>query len=253
MPSVIVSWKGRCLSRTKQSDLCGFISRLAEVSHGLYENPPEVKLFNKRIEGRILLSKSLLPKLPSDVLPSEVATIRATSLDFDLHEQFFGYSRANKMYGRSLILARSIQLHGIEFHLYDPRDSEDRVSFVFISHDTIPALNGKLVMVEDYNECQSYNYKEINQADWLLKTPDITLRYYLEEWFDVFLGWIKYFFIPDLYFWRYGDFPQYTELKEEWDKLAIVKSKTLLRNQLFDDLLKEFKSQAVLWKKYCEE
>ncbi len=43
----------------------------------------------------------------------------------------------------------------------------------------------------------------IRSADWYVCTPNIHLRYYLEEWSDILLIWVKYFLVSDLHYSRY--------------------------------------------------
>jgi hypothetical protein len=57
VPSVTVSWSGKCPNHTTQEDLCRKLEGLAELSHGYFEEPkPAVKYFDQTIEGEILLS-----------------------------------------------------------------------------------------------------------------------------------------------------------------------------------------------------
>jgi len=44
------------------------------------------------------------------------------------------------------------------------------------------------------------------------------MRYYLERWMDALLGSVKYFLIPDLWFWRYTDNPDYDKLSDLFDR-----------------------------------
>lgn len=241
MSSVIVGWKGKCHSQKKQKELCKFIDQLAEVSHSFYEEPPKVKHFDGYIEGEILLPGSLL-KFSPNRLPSEVEVVEAK-------EKIWNW-KTGKLEARVVkyFLLRKVHLYGIEFYLYDPRPNayKNRVSFVFLSHDKVPALNGKVVEVEDHDECQRYTTETIKQADWYLTEPSGILRYYLEPWFDYFLGWIKYFFIPNLYFWRREDLPGYSQLKRNLDEeLVGVNDKVYLRNKVFNDILEKFKSEAI--------
>ncbi|MEM2941643.1 MAG: hypothetical protein QW304_08875 [Thermoproteota archaeon] len=240
MASVKVMWKGKCRSQKKQKELCKFIEQLAEASHSFYEKPPKVKHFDCYIEGKILLSPSLLRFSPNRPL-SGAEMVEAK-------EEIWNW-KTGKLDTQVVRfpLLRKVYLYGIEFHLYDPRDGHNgRVSFVFPSHDKIPALNGKVVIAEDHDECQWYKSETIKQADWFLTQPSIILRYYLEQWFDYFLGWVKYFFIPNLYFWRYEGLPGYSQLKRKLDEELIrVKDRACLTNKVFNDILENFKSEAV--------
>jgi hypothetical protein len=100
-----------------------------------------------------------------------------------------------------------VTLNGLEFRLYDPRDfypGEDRVSFVFCVDDD-PQLDGLMAYVEDRQECRKYQNADIQRADYFLRTPHVHLRYYLEEWIDRLMGWVKYHYVENLRYWRYRD------------------------------------------------
>jgi hypothetical protein len=59
MPSVIAHWRGTC-PRGGQLELCKYIEQLPEVSHSFYETSPEIKRFDNKIRGRILLNSNLI-------------------------------------------------------------------------------------------------------------------------------------------------------------------------------------------------
>jgi hypothetical protein len=105
-------------------------------------------------------------------------------------------------------------LYGIEFRLYDGRKfypGDDRISFVFLRMNDCPELDGRIVYVEDKEECKKYYNPMLKGADWYLEKPHIHLRYYCEEWMDMLLAWVKYFYIPDLDYWRYVPLSGYEE------------------------------------------
>lgn len=229
-------WGGNCPRRETQLELCKYIEKLAEVSHSFYEISPEIKRFdNNKIRGIILLK----PDLIEDTLLIQ----HGVKMEETEEETWEDKTELVKW----PVLSEA-DLFGIEFHLYDPRDLyEDRMSFVFLSHE-IPVLNGLIVMVEDHNECAYYTSKTIQNADWYLTNPKIHLRYYLERWFDYLMGWIKYFFMPDLWYWRYGDMPGYDNVKETFDKLmSEVENERLLKEIVFEDILDRFEFEVVNW------
>ncbi|MBS7250206.1 MAG: tetratricopeptide repeat protein [Candidatus Freyarchaeota archaeon] len=235
MGSVIANWKGRCQQKEVQLELCKYIKKLASVSHSYYEVPPEIKWFNNKINGRILICPELVENA---LLTQQGVKIEETEEEADMLE----YIRVKWP------VLDEVHLFGIEFHLYDPRGPyEDRMSFVFTSHE-ISALNGLLVMVEDHKECQYYDSKTIQQADWYLARPKIHLRYYLENWFDYLMGWIKYFFIPDLWYWRYTEMPGYNDLKRKLDLLMPeAETNKLLKDIVFEDIFDSLDFMIIEW------
>jgi tetratricopeptide (TPR) repeat protein len=244
MGSVMAHWSGRCPRREDQSELCRHIEQLARASHSFYEKTPEIKKFNNKIKGSILLKPGLVEDA---LLIQHGVKMKETKEEADT------WHKIHKGVKTQLIrwpLLDEAHLFGIEFHLYDPRKLyEDRMSFVFLSHE-IPVLNGLIVMAEDHDECKEYYSETIQNLDWYLTTPRIHLRYYLENWFDYLMAWTKYFFIPDLYYWRYSDLPDYENLKQKLDMLVTeVENKERLRGIVFEDILERFEFEVIEWAK----
>jgi hypothetical protein len=155
---------------------------LGEFSHSFFKPiPPPIKQFDQTIAGDILVSKHLFPSLPSSPKLTSVS------------ERFFSL--------------QSVSLLGVEFRLYDGRnlyEGDDRMSFVFCVDDD-PQIDGLMVYVEEQAECRKYTDERIQRADYLLNVPHIHLRYYLEEWVDQLMGWVKYHHVKNLEYWRYED------------------------------------------------
>lgn len=155
---------------------------LGDLSHSFFKpTPPLVKHINQTIEGEILVSKYLFHSPPS--------TPKLTRVSERLYS------------------LRSVSLFGVEFQLYDGRGlypGDDRMSFVFCVDDD-PEIDGIMVYVEDRAECQKHTGQPIQQADYLLDVPHIHLRYYLEDWLDYLMGWVKYHYVENLDYWRGDD------------------------------------------------
>lgn len=240
MGSVGVRWSGHCTSREARLGLCKFVDELAKCSHSLFEDfeePPQIKYWDTTINGKILLPDRLL----------EETTANRCGIKLIETEEEVDYSGTTKLVKWPVL--DNVDLYGIEFNLYDPRGGSagEKMNFVFLLHEC-PEINGSLVIVEDHDECQYYNSVTIQQADWYLPPPSMRLRYYLENWFDYMMGWTKYFFIPDLFFWRYGDLKGYGDLKEKLDALLVeAKDKTSLQRAVFEDVLERFEYEAIEW------
>ena len=235
MPSVIVNWSGQCKERNVRLELFSYIKELAELSHSYYESPPTMTYFDESIiEGKILLSPNLIK--------SSARTIYSEIKERKLNIEVVPTGEEDEYF----LLLESVGLHGLEFHLYDPRELyEDRMSFVCLCCDELPHLDGQLVMVEDKEECQFYMHETVRQSDWHLLQPSIHLRYYLEGWVDYLLGWIKYFFIPNLHFWRYVDLPGYSEFRKKLSNYGNDTEKS--KKEIFLDIIEKFKSAASDW------
>jgi hypothetical protein len=79
-------------------------------------------------------------------------------------------------------------------------------------------LTGQLVEVHDHADCLTSQNETVQNADWYLTRPRIHLRYNLEEWTDLLFGTIKYFHVPDLWFWRYESNPNFDKLVEMFEE-----------------------------------
>jgi len=149
------------------------------------------------------------------------------------------------------LLARAVHLFGLEFRLYDRRNfyDDDRLSFVFASVAGCPELTGMLVYVEDQAECQYYKDSLIRSANWFLTRPRIHLRYYCEEWMDQLLAYVKRFYIPDLWYWRYQDLAGYDYHAEVFDRFYAVTA----REEVLSLLKANFTREVDEWERRRRE
>lgn len=249
MATVEVVYKGQCRSVKKQRELCRFLEPLAELSRGLYKPPHHVKRFDGYIEGDILISRSLL-KTPLKKLPQGIEILEEKRMD--LSPRTLEWEPVTSSY----VWLSRVHLYGLEFDLYDPRlvVNENRLSFVFVDHEKLPTLKGKIVLVEDQNECQRYSSLLVRHADWYLCTPSLWLRYLYEQWLDYLLGWVKYFFIPELYFWRRKELSGYDSLKQRLDEeVRKAGNKKHVKINVFNDIVEKFREEAALITKSVEE
>lgn len=179
MPSVVAYWSGRYPACAQRDELCLRMADLGKLSHSFFSPTPSIRRFDQTIAGDILLSRHIFPNPPSSP--------KLTRID----EEFYSLPR--------------ISLFGLEFSLYDGRElytGDDRISLVFCLDDD-PEIDGLLVYVEDLSECRKYEDARIKQADLYLAVPHLHLRYYLEDWLDYLIGGMKYYYIENLYYWRY--------------------------------------------------
>ena len=256
MGSVIVNWTGKCIDLVIQEYLCVKMKEMAELSHGFFKTPTPIRYFNHTIEGNILLGGNLLNE---NVSCKHLSKLHYT---FDNEEERKSYEMntalLNALFGEThsdtseqeqdkpkkvLFSINKVDLYGIEFRLFDARrlyPSDDRISFVFLRAPYCPELDGRLVYVEDYKKCKYYKCDLIKKADWFLTSPGIHLRYYCEKWMDKLLGWVKYFYIPDLDYWRYEQLQGYKEFSAYLDRC----DREMMRNIVFDNLKEDFKQSA---------
>jgi len=243
MPSVIVRWSGFCPRCPQRDDLLSRLGTLAALSHSYLGDTP-FRLFDETIEGNIVVSGNLLR---ADRRPT-LKRIREAEPDAGAGGiEFRAAGPLQPRQGKAkedLYVLRTARLRGLEFRLYDGRGlypDEDRVSFVFVDDPEHPELDGALVIVEDHAECLCYTSEFVQRADWFLTVPNIHLRYYLEEWMDLLLGWVKHFTIPDLWYRRYEELPHYEVYAE------MAAENTLLRDACFEALQDMFRQEVADW------
>ena len=259
----IIEWSGRCPSPRIQKELCEFLNQLAKLSQHFYKDPPKIRYFNNYIQGKIIIDteeifSSNSIKYPilaaSQLYPDEVSIINALERDI-FREIFIGKGAIKKKW----LQLKKVHVYGIEFHLYDG-SCGDKVNFIFLSHDKIPELNGEIVTIRRPHECVESEIciSQIRkQADYILTRPSFELKccFKISNWFYKFLGWVKYFFIPNLYFqyvwieWGLSeDLPSYEEFKDKLDREILnVKDKFLLKKKTFRYLIREFKKDIKKW------
>jgi hypothetical protein len=258
MPSVRVGWSGKCLIKEKQAQLTSFLSRLAARSEARLNGTapprpaflqmlvdqrtqaippvPTIRHFDEDIEGRVLLA-------PNVVADEAHLVAEAKRLGLSLVP-------VRPESDRLLLAVDRIRVRGIDFQLFDPRNlypGEDRVSFVFLASEAAPFLEGCLAQVTGRELCRLYDSPAVNSADWYLSAPSIHLRYYLEEWSDYFLAWVKYFSIPDLRYWRTEDLPRYEEIRSEFENAGGTADLEIFQAAVFEYLLERFDREADEW------
>jgi hypothetical protein len=141
----------------------------------------------------------------------------------------------------------AFRVHGIAFRLYDPRQlysDEDWLSFVFVDAPDLPELDGQIVHALPCNERAALDDHWFQTADWAFDTPSLHLRYYLEDWFDLLMTWVKIFFISDLEYWRGTVLNRYDELKQSVDRLIASDGREVARQAVFEYLLESFEEEA---------
>jgi hypothetical protein len=220
MPSVDVVWKGRCVNRQDQQELCEHLLRLAERSNRKF-----MSFFGEQVQTACLnVPKGKLNYLISSrVFGNETPPARIKAVEDGVY------------------LSEGLSLYGVEFPLYDPRNftppfglgTSNRVSFVFIRSDE-PGLDGRLVQI--YPVHKGHRLSAFSQM--VLVNPVVDLRYYLEGWMGKFLGWVKHFYMPDLYYWIWEDYPGYDAYRGKVSKDRVT------AEQHFDRLLEAFSEEA---------
>jgi len=251
MPSVIVTWAGRCFEDRKRQLLCSQLRELAHLSHSYFERPTPFRFFDGVLKGNILVSGALVP----GYIGTEETRVRghvpaASPGPIDI--RLAGPQPRAVQVSEELFHISRVKVYGIEFRLYDGRhlyDGEDRISFVFADSTAIPELNGHLVHVEDQEQCRDYTSDLVKEADWFLTKPHIHLRDYCEDWMDILLGWVRYFHIPHLNYWRWQRLSGYQTCVEIWQD----KDRRFTRDLVFEFLKHSFAKHVAEWRQTARE
>ena len=191
MPGVVASWNGRCVDRQDQQELCEHLMELSDLSNQIhfkyFKEEMQTNLFDGVEEGRSYL-------ITSRIFGKHVPPIRIKQVD------------------KGIFLGEGMTLYGLDFHLFDPRSHTspffhgaiDRISFVFTQSE-YPELDGWLVQARPVNK--QHRLSTVSQT--VLTNPDIGLRYYLEDWTEQFMGWVKHFYVRNLNFWLHRENSSY--------------------------------------------
>src|SRR6266481_1345419 len=237
MPSVIVSWSGRCQDDLFRKDLCDKLAEIAKVSDGFLRGGTGLKQFDQQIGGKILFADTALEV--GDVIPvldAEKSLETSTGLSNISSAEDLSMDESGRLVhtlklggpdSSAIFSLRDTAVWGIEFRLPTIYRDENRVSFVFLLCAN-PGLNGTIVQVEDKQQCKQFESEVIRDADWFLHNSSIHLRYRFEEWMDFLLGWIKHFYIPDLRYCRYDWLPNYEWLFSKIDREDVRRKDQLL-------------------------
>jgi hypothetical protein len=274
MGSVGVRWSGSCLPG-RQDELLSFLGRLADANDELLKaNPPpanEFDLFNpafmtperkdtlrsrpnvERVDRRIAESIEIDSSIFAD--PREFAE-GAEQLGLPM----IGVSGPGAAEGpfvlnlsapnaRRTVRLRQASIYGINFKIfgagYPWYPGEDRISFVFLHCPEMLFLDGRIVDIFHRTGSPGLiRFDTVQGADWYAQGPEIHLRYYLEDWTDSFFSWVKFFFVPNLQWWRYESLPRYPWFREQFEELQANAGAALARSAAFENILAAFLGEA---------
>lgn len=190
MPSVDASWSGKCVDRLVQQELKEKIVQLGDISNNFCNEYFKLDIKSTIYDSDQILEDVLIPVylLGENPVPA-----------------------GSKVDGNGRYFTNNVRLYGLQFPLYDPRNytppfalrTGNKISFVFI-HSDDASLDGQLVSVARTKPDELHPSGQL-----IIRSPVVDLRYYLEIWMMDFLGWVKHFYIPDMYYWLYGTYSGY--------------------------------------------
>ncbi|MEQ8788627.1 MAG: hypothetical protein RIC55_20120 [Pirellulaceae bacterium] len=260
MSSVILSWSGHGNELDRRQELYFHLAELAERSRlrAAADQPNRLSfletLAQQRREGvstppfvrdHTIESLELTGRIVMDFSPfTDEEAARQTA-------QTAGVTLLTNDEGHKLLQFERLTVEGLDFDLYDPRGlypHENRASFLFARSGTMPHLDGALVHVVGRESCQLYDSELVRDADWYITKPHIHLRYYLEDWSDLLLAWIKYFFLPELDYHRYEHLSRWDDFREAFDmQIARGVDRDDFQQKMFAMILNDFEREADQW------
>ncbi len=252
MVSVVTYWSGSSKNAADKAGLIEFLAQLAALSdarsHRGEMPPSNIVQFDHVVTGRVFIGNSML------LLDQFSESIRQSARLIESPEAWQAetsiaslavFSRADEQ--RYAIQVPAFRLQGIAFRLYDPRRlyvGEDWMSFSFVHSPDFPELDGQIVHPLTRQACADLDGEWFQRADWVVETPSIHLRYYLEEWFDLLMAWIKIFYVPDLEYWRNKVLNRFDEIKSSIDRLIASEGIDVAKQAVFEYILECFESEA---------
>jgi hypothetical protein len=274
MVSVGVSWSGTCPANA-QDELVRHLCRLADESDELLKRFPspasEFSLFDRSFmtteRERALRSRPNVDRIDR-AIPEPI------EIDANIFHDYGELERGAEHMGlpitggkgraaadapyvlnlvapdtRKAVRLRKAAINGINFKLfgvgYPWYPGEDRVSFVFLHSPEFLFLDGRVVDV--YHRALTpglIRFDRVHGSDWYARVPEIHLRHYLEQWFDYFLSWVKFFFIHDLHYWRHASLPGYEYYRTEFEALQARVAAPLAARIAFDGVIASFLREA---------
>jgi hypothetical protein len=222
--------------------------RLAEMSDGYLvrattgrRNPrarrrPNIELVSQAISGQILISSGVAKDHRTFAVAAREADLPAIE-----HPEI----------GSALMtVLTDARLSGIDFKLFAPKQAAagaHRLSFVFLETTAAPFLNGRLVQVDGGEDCLAHDAEIIRKASVYLGAPEIELHSYLEDWIDLLLSWVKYFFVGDLC-WRHVEEMQgYEDYRKVFSDVHRTLGTERAEKATFDAILATFAQHADHW------
>ncbi len=274
MVSVTLNWTGSCLPG-ERDELLGFIRRLAEMNDKLLKlYPPPAEEF--AFFDPVFMTPQRQEKLRCRLNFEHVERVICERIEIDsnVFSNFREFEEGAAQSGLPVIGARGpiakeglftlnlsaspsrqavridgASIYGINFKIfgvgYPWYPGEDRVSFVFLHCPQVFFLDGRLVDIFHRMETPGLiNFDTVKEVDWYVRAPEVHLRYYLEDWFDHFLSWVKFFFVPNFHWWRHESLPSYDRHRSEFEKLQAKVGSSAAKSAIFDNILDAFVAEA---------
>jgi hypothetical protein len=258
MASVAVVWKGSCLDPRTRYRLLGHLHRLAARSDEYLrlrqpDRPRVLDMMNQQ-RGGTQRARANVETVDQDIsgkiLVSSFVSSDPGAFIADARRAGLRLVEDNASKDPPLIEIGNGRLRGLDFKLFDPRGlypGADRMSFVFLECPEQPLLDGRMVEVATGEDCIASGAESLRDADIYLCAPSVHLRYYLEDWTDCLLSWIKFFFIDDFWWHRWEELQGYADYRQVFEDLKADRGSEAAEEATFDAVLGTFSQHAEHW------
>jgi hypothetical protein len=254
MSSVVIGWTGRCPDPRARARLLAHLTHLAELSGSyLRRTPPELSVVaagaepgakprraradiehvSRAVSGQILISSGIVSDQNAFLAATREAGLPAVD-----HPEI-GHA--------SMTWLSTARLNGIDFRLFGSgqlHPGADRLSFVFLETAAAPFLDGRLVQVEGSDGCQEHEAESVRAASAYLNGPKVHIHSYLEDWIDLLFSWVKFFFIGDLWWRRFGEMQTYEDYRAVFSDVQTTLGTERAEQATFDAIVATFAQHA---------
>ena len=259
MSSVVAAWKGRCAHPSTRDALLQALLGIAQDHAERWDGPtpkrpavsdkmaglraeglpeePRLRHWDREISGRILLR--------SDVARDQAAFAEALR-QAGLPAMTSPHNARRFMHVRM----ERLRVKGFDFRFYDPRalyPAEDRFSCVFLQCEAFPYLDGLMANVSGPDRCARMTFDDSQGIEWYIECPFLHLRYFLEDWNIMLLSWMKYFFVPDLYYWQHDHLAGHEPHQTAFDAAVARLGRDDACSRVFDRIRAEFAAEVEAW------
>lgn len=157
--------------------------------------------------------------------------------------------------GATLVVLPEAVLHGVDFHLHDPRNlypGEDRMALVFVRESGWPLLDGMAVQVQAAEQCREVEMAAVRTADFHLSLPSVHLRYFLEEWCRRLFAWMRRYAVANLEYTDHETNNDFAALDQEMEALERESGVQEASAAWFGHLLQRYDAELRRWVDYLQ-
>jgi hypothetical protein len=193
--------------------------------------------YDEEIKGKILIDKGLFePDFGRSKCNNESMSRMQRLYEFNFQSEEEKRQMTDEIKA-DYVETDKVKLYGFQFRFYEhrwPMSGYDQMSLVFAKFPEFPELNGLCIEVHDKVD-NAIRYKDPYRAkaDYIIKGPNISLRYLNEDVIFRLLTWINFFHFPEIKF----DFGYGNNHKVKHEEINEFYGHSLLKNKALIELL----------------